>query len=103
MNGSHETAQEEFTPYAAAKKVNEVLAAVGVSKTLPPQMFYNYTKGRAKQGKAPFIPFNEETGKISGEALKAWTIKYLAKQGVVLQESETVDETVDEASVAIEA
>jgi hypothetical protein len=64
------------TPYAAAKIVNAALAAAGVDKQLPPQMFYNY----AKKG---YIP-TDAAGKISPADLEAWLAKYLAKQGVVV-------------------
>lgn len=70
-----------MTPYAAAKVVNAALKEAGVEKTLPPQMFYNYTSARIRAGRAPFIECNEE-GKITEEGLKKWMGKYLAKQGV---------------------
>jgi hypothetical protein len=66
------------SPYQAAKVVNGWLAADGVEKVLPPQMFYNYTTARIKKGKTPMIPVTE--GKISTEDLRGWYVKYLAKQ-----------------------
>lgn len=70
-----------MTPYAASKIVNTALKEAGVEKTLPPQMFYNYTSARVRAGKAPFIEVNKE-GEITEEGLKKWMVKYLAKQGV---------------------
>lgn len=70
-----------MTPYAAAKVANAALAAAGVDKVLPPQMFYNYTSARIRKGKAPFIPVDAE-GRITVEGLQGWLAKYLVKQGV---------------------
>lgn len=67
-----------LTPYAASKIVNEVLTEVGVTKTLPPQMFYNYTKARLRAGKAPFIECDED-GRITEDALARWFVKYAKK------------------------
>ena len=78
-----------FTPYAAARVVNAALAEAGVEKTLPPQMFYNYTTARIRAGKAPLIEAVEKDGKvmIAEEALGAWLTKYLAKQGVEVEKA----------------
>lgn len=78
------TTQTTYTPYAAAKRINEALAEAGVEKVLPPQMFYNYTKGRVAKGKKPFIEYNRETGKIDHDVLVEWAVKYFTKQGVDL-------------------
>ena len=69
------------TPYAAAKEVNEALAAAGVDKVIPPQMMYNYTTARINKGKAPLIDAEVVDGKVfvKTEALAAWIVKYIAK------------------------
>lgn len=61
------------SPYKAAQIVNALLAEAGVEKTLPPQMFYTYTK-------KGYIPSTD--GKVSLEDLQVWFEKYLAKQVV---------------------
>ena len=70
-----------MTPYRAAQIVNAALAANGIDKVIPPQMMYNYTTARIRQGKKPFIECDNE-GKITEEGLKTWLVKYLAKQNV---------------------
>jgi hypothetical protein len=68
-----------MTPYAAAKLVNAALEEAGLSKRIPPQMMYNYTKARVNAGKAPFIAFDEKKG-VDPKSLEEWTKKYVAKQ-----------------------
>lgn len=68
-----------LTPYAACKVVNALLAEADVDKTLPPQMFYNYTTARIRQNKTPFIACDADN-KITEEGLKVWAEKYIAKQ-----------------------
>jgi hypothetical protein len=67
------------TPYAAAKLANAVLAERGIEKTLPPQMFYNYTTGRVNKGKAPLLACGRtEDGQVvvSVDAVIEWAHKY---------------------------
>lgn len=73
-----------LTPYAAARQVNAVLESVGL-KTLPPQMFYNYTTAKVRQGKNPLIAIDKD-GRIIESALKAWLDRYLVKKGVKVVE-----------------
>lgn len=61
---------ESVSPYACAKVVNDQLAKDGFTKTLPPQMFYNY----CKKG---MIPTTE--GKVTLIDLMAWYTKYTTK------------------------
>lgn len=68
-----------FTPYAAAKRVNEELKKAGVDKVIPPQMMYNYTKARFNAGKKPFIEFSLENG-IDEKDFERWLKAYLDKQ-----------------------
>jgi hypothetical protein len=67
------------TPYAAAKFVNAKLEEAGLTKRIPPQMMYNYTKARIAAGKAPFIAFDEKKG-VDQADLEKWTEAYVAKQ-----------------------
>jgi hypothetical protein len=76
-----------FTPYAAAKVVNAALAEAGIAKPIPPQMMYNYTIARIKDGKAPFIEWNEKDGVVR-ESLEKWIVTYVAKR--VAKEAPTV-------------
>jgi hypothetical protein len=75
--------QVTYTPYGAAKVVNAVLVEVGIDKVLPPQMFYNYTSARVREGKKPFIAVGAD-GRITESALNEWLATYLQKQGVEL-------------------
>jgi uncharacterized protein (DUF2252 family) len=68
-----------MTPYAAAKFVNEELKKVGIEKSIPTQMMYNYTSARMNAGKKPFIEYTIEEG-INEDSLKNWTTKYIAKK-----------------------
>ena len=68
-----------YTPYKASVVVNEWLVRDERDKVLPPQMFYNYTKGRINKGKAPLIEVDAD-GKITEETLKKWYVKYTTKQ-----------------------
>lgn len=72
-----------LTPYAAAKAVNQVLAAADLAP-IPPQMMYNYTTARLRAGKNPLITCNAE-GQIAPEDLQAWLTRYLSKKGIVLE------------------
>lgn len=76
------------SPYAAAKLVNEILSGYGL-KNIPPQMMYNYVaKG--------YIPSTDK--KINVEDLHEWTIKYLTKKGINVEETET-DENPDQLTL----
>lgn len=79
LESVEEESNETVTPYKAAGLVNKWLEEAGVEKVLPPQMFYNYTKGRINQGKKPFIEVDDKN-QIKVSSLKAWFVKYLAKQ-----------------------
>jgi 2-keto-3-deoxy-6-phosphogluconate aldolase len=68
-----------ITPYAAAKFVNAHLEEAGVSKPIPPQMMYNYTKARVTAGRKPAIAFTE-TGGVDPASLAEWTKAYVAKR-----------------------
>ena len=68
-----------LTPYAAAKFVNNALQEAGLSKRIPPQMMYNYTKARIAAGKTPFIAYDEQSG-VDAESLQQWTAAYVAKK-----------------------
>jgi hypothetical protein len=72
---------ESLSPYQAAKVVNAILLEKGIEKVLPPQMFYNYTTSRIRQGKSPLIPTTEVNGhtQITLKGLTEWTEKYVAK------------------------
>jgi hypothetical protein len=67
-----------YTPYGAAKVVNQWLQDGGFAKVLPAQMFYNYTRGQLKAGKKPMIPCDTD-GRIGHDDLEAWYTKYAAK------------------------
>ncbi len=73
MNSQQEKGSEvrTFTGYAAAKIVNSLLKEMGIEKSLPPQMFYNYMK-------KGFIETTPED-MISEEALRSWFEKYVAR------------------------
>lgn len=63
---------ETVSPYQLAKITNTVLAAAGLNKELPPQMFYTY----AKKG----MFGNEKGTKVITKAQGiAWIIKYVGK------------------------
>lgn len=74
------SATAAFTPYGAAKFVNQVLAEAGLP-SIPPQMMYNYTTARLNKGKAPLIKC-DASGAIMPEDLLEWLAKYLEKKGV---------------------
>jgi hypothetical protein len=90
-----------LTPFAAAKFVNEALKEAGVTKPIPPQMMYNYTKSRLNAGKTPAIAYTEKGG-VDPKALEEWTTKYVAmrvaKQSALndadAQDTEPATETV---------
>jgi hypothetical protein len=67
-----------FTPYAAAKILNAVLAENEI-KAIPPQMVYNY----CKKG---YIKSSTVNGKIVVDegSFAEWSVKYLAKKGVAM-------------------
>ena len=69
-----------FTPYGAAKFVNQVLTEAGLP-SIPPQMMYNYTTARLNKGKAPLIKC-DASGAITLESLLEWLAKYLEKKGI---------------------
>lgn len=71
-----------FTPYGASVVANKVLKERGIEKALPPQMFYNYTTGRARKGKNTLIPTVEVEGqlRITEAGLTEWLEKYIARK-----------------------
>jgi hypothetical protein len=71
-----------FTPYGASVVANKVLKDRGIEKVLPPQMFYNYTTGRARKGKNTLIPTVEVEGqlRITEAGLTEWLEKYIARK-----------------------
>lgn len=76
---------ENFSPYKAAKVVNEWLLEDGVEKVLPPQMFYNYTTARVNKGKDPLIKTDD--GKTINETdLREWYTKYTARVAKLAEE-----------------
>lgn len=82
------TTVELVSPYAAAKLVNAILDEYEL-KNIPPQMMYNYVaKG--------YIPSTDK--KINVEDLHEWTIKYLSKKGITVEETET-DENPDQLTL----
>jgi hypothetical protein len=86
MTYKRSTAMTSFTPYAAAKILNEVLAEHDI-KLIPPQMVYNY----CKKG---YIKSSTVNGKIvvDENSFAEWSVKYLAKKGVALvTESTEID------------
>jgi len=89
-----------ITPYAAARLVNQALLDAGVVKTLPPQMFYNYTTARVRKGQKPLINTIVVDGKILIDtlALAAWTQKYVRKQ---IKLAELLEEEMNELQVTV--
>ena len=84
-----------MTPYGAHTFVNDSLKAAGLDKRIPPQMMYNYTKGRINAGKAPFIKYDDKTG-VDRADLERWTKSYVAKKVAetkVAQEETATEET----------
>ena len=79
-----------FTPYGAAKFVNQVLTEAGLP-SIPPQMMYNYTTARINKGKAPLIKC-DASGAITLENLLEWLAKYLEKKGVSTATKPAVEE-----------
>ena len=79
-NTANSTTAAAFTPYGAAKFVNQVLTEAGLP-SIPPQMMYNYTTARLNKGKAPLIKC-DATGAITQESLLEWLAKYLVKKGI---------------------
>jgi hypothetical protein len=67
-------ATELMTPYAAAKVVNKWIKDDGITRQLPPQMFYTYTRKN-------MIANVEVDGKrwVSEDDLRSWYNKYSAK------------------------
>lgn len=65
--------EKSLTPYGLSKIVNLLLKEVGIEQTLPPQMFYNYSK-------KGYIKKDASDGRISRDEALAWTEKYLTKK-----------------------
>jgi hypothetical protein len=82
-----------LTGYRAAQLANEALASVGLDKTLPPQMFYNYTSARINKGKKPLIAC-DENGHITQDGFSEWLQAYVLK---AVEKSQTVSEEAVEA------
>ena len=90
-NTTNSVTAAAFTPYGAAKFVNQVLAEAGLP-SIPPQMMYNYTTARLNKGKAPLIKCDAHGGILPAD-LEAWLAKYLEKKGVqVAPKTEEVEE-----------
>jgi hypothetical protein len=62
---------KSLTPYGLCQIVNRLLKEAGIEQTLPPQMFYNYSK----KGYLKTVD-----GRISPEEALRWTEKYLTKK-----------------------
>lgn len=81
------TEDQELTPapepavtaYKAAGLVNGWLQTAGIDKVLPPQMFYNYTIAKVRQGKKAVGGLVLVDNKITISSLEAWFTKYAAK------------------------
>lgn len=71
---NNETEITLYTPYQCAKIVNEWLSELEISKVIPPQMMYTYTKKN-------MIVSTEIEGKkfVSLEDLENWFRKYVNK------------------------
>ena len=83
------TTAPTYSPYLAAKKVNAQLKEMGITKTLPPQMLYNYVgKGYIKSVVV------DGKKRVTDEALAEWFVKYVAKL-----QGKTVTVTVTEADI----
>lgn len=63
-----------YTPWGMSKVVNNILAAIGAEKVLPPQMFYTY----ANKGML-FNKKNVDKKVILQHQAIAWTERYIAK------------------------
>jgi hypothetical protein len=66
----HVTA-DVYTPYAAIKVVNGIIAAMGIERVLPPQMGYNYNRNGMLGAKG--------SKSVTADELKAWAVKYITK------------------------
>lgn len=75
----------EVTCYEFHKIVNARLESEGILnqkgaiKRIPPQMIYNYTIARVREGKVPFIPI-QSNGLIKLEDGLVWLEKYISKK-----------------------
>ena len=90
MTATTNSTTAAFTPYGAAKFVNQVLTEAGLP-SIPPQMMYNYTTARLNKGKAPLIKC-DAGGAITLESLLEWLAKYLEKKGVSTATKPAVEE-----------
>ena len=61
-----------LSPYKLCKITNVILSDLGVDKTLPPQMFYNYTKNGMITG-------TKGEKEITPTQGQKWVEKYLTK------------------------
>lgn len=68
-----------LTAYEAAKRVNEALKEAGFEKRIPPQMMYNYTHARVREGKRPLIRYSKTKG-IDQADFDLWLSNYIDKQ-----------------------
>ena len=77
------TKSTALTCYAVAKMTNARLEAEGIKndagkqKQIPPQMIYNYTLGKIREGKKPMIAIQAD-GLIAEADALAWINKYIA-------------------------
>lgn len=77
-----------LSPYACAKLVNETLAARGVEKVLPPQMFYTYVK-------KAYIPSKDK--KVNIVDLQVWFEAYYKKLTKQVEVAEVAEEVVPDS------
>lgn len=85
------------SPYAVAKKLNDLFQAFGIDRTVPPQMMYNYAKNGlidgTKRSSLKDVKFSDET-------VQAFLTKYMLKNYKidisVTQQDETVEENNEE-------
>lgn len=64
------------SPYAVAKKLNDLFKAFGIDRTVPPQMMYNYARNGLIDGTKRQSLKNV---KFSDETVQAFLTKYFAK------------------------
>jgi hypothetical protein len=64
-----------FTPYQAAKVVNETLTRAGIDKQVPPQMLYTYVR----KDKIASTIADDGRIMVDPESLLQWTTAYVNK------------------------
>lgn len=75
-----------ITPVQASKIVNKIFEDAGVSRSIPPQMMYNYGPARVSKGKTPIIQSVRVDGKwmMEEDSFNEWLVKYMKKAGIEL-------------------